>query len=105
MPRRSLPQILQLKHDLAAPIVRLLAGWDQACAAKLIRDEQPRVSELRRGQLHRLSVMRLMTFVTQLGHDVEIRLTPTSWHFGEPKPVGRFRVVDDACDPRPTLLD
>ena len=95
MPRRR-SEILALKQDLAAPVVRLLKGWEQHSAAQRIGDEQPRVSDLRLGRLDRFSVMRLMTFLARLGQDVEIRVLPAPWPLGERRPRGRFIVIDDA---------
>jgi predicted XRE-type DNA-binding protein len=62
------------KSELAALIARALRSRDltQAAAAKLLRIDQPKVSELLRGRLTRFSTERLITLLTRLGRDVEI---------------------------------
>jgi predicted XRE-type DNA-binding protein len=68
----------RLKVELALEVNRILAqrGVIQAQAAKILGVRQPHVSDLARYRLSRFSVERLMEFLTQLGRDVEIRITP-----------------------------
>ena len=47
-------------------------GLTQAAAATILGLSQPKVSALRNYKLAGFSVERLMTFLTALGHDVEI---------------------------------
>ena len=47
-------------------------GLNQSAAATLLNLSQPKVSALRNYKLAGFSVERLMTFLTALGHDVEI---------------------------------
>jgi predicted XRE-type DNA-binding protein len=56
----------------------------QTQAAELLGIVQPHVSDLVRYRLNRFSVERLMQFLTQLGKDVEIRITKRSTHRSRP---------------------
>lgn len=75
----------RLKVELALEVNRALdqRGLTQAKAAKILGVRQPHVSDLARYRLSRFSVERLMEFLTQLGRDVEIRITQ--------RPAGRAR--------------
>ena len=68
---------LDTKVRLAIEIVRALDDrqLSQAAAAKVLGINQPKVSAVRRYKLEGFSVERLMTFLTALGRDVEIRVT------------------------------
>lgn len=48
----------------------------QAEAAKILRTNQPTVSDLMRGKFNKFSLERLIGFMTALGHDVEISVRP-----------------------------
>lgn len=67
----------RLKVKLALEVTRVLEqrSLTQARAAKILGVRQPHVSELVHYRLSRFSVERLMEFLTQLGKDVEIRIT------------------------------
>ena len=67
----------RLKVELALEVNRALGqrGLTQSQAAKLLGVRQPHVSDLARYRLSRFSAERLMDFLTQLGRDVEIRIT------------------------------
>ena len=67
----------RLKVELALEVNRALAqrSLTQAQAARILGVRQPHVSDLARYRLSRFSVERLMDFLTQLGRDVEIRIT------------------------------
>jgi len=75
----GLPDSVELdtKVRLAIEIVRALDDRElsQVAAAKVLGINQPKVSALRRYKLEGFSVERLMTFLTALGRDVEIRVT------------------------------
>lgn len=58
----------------------------QARAAELLGVKQPHVSLLMRNRSGSFSVERLMEFLTDLGHDIEIRVKPTG------KPQGQVSV-------------
>ena len=84
--------VLLAKADLAIAIVLRVEerGLTQADAARLLRTTQPRISDLRRGRLHRFSIDTLLRLLTRLGVDVELRLTPRQ------EETARVRVVDPA---------
>ena len=65
-----------LKVRLAMEVNRLLAGrgLTQAECARALGILQPHVSDLSRYRLNRFSVERLMSFLTVLGSEVEIRI-------------------------------
>lgn len=68
---------LQTKARLAFEIVRAIEArsLSQVAAAKILGVTQPKVSALKAFKLEGYSVERLMTFLTLLGRDVEIRIT------------------------------
>ncbi|MBS1994770.1 MAG: XRE family transcriptional regulator [Cyanobacteria bacterium SZAS LIN-2] len=74
----GLPDAVELdtKVRLAVEIVRTLdeRGLSQVAAARILGINQPKVSALRRYKLEGYSIERLMTFLTALGRDVEIRV-------------------------------
>ncbi len=72
------PEERKTKAELAYQISTIIAerGLTQAQAGATLGIEQPHVSNLVRGRLSGFSVERLMSFLTQLGRDVEIVVTP-----------------------------
>jgi predicted XRE-type DNA-binding protein len=64
------------KVSLAVEINRALKnkGLDQTSAAKLLGVNQPKVSALSNYRLEGFSVERLISFLTALGHDVQISI-------------------------------
>lgn len=66
------------KAELSRIIRRTLAERDlkQAQAAALLGVTQPDISDLVRGRLGRFGMERLQRFLTLLGMDVEVRVTP-----------------------------
>lgn len=64
------------KVSLAVEINRTLKSreLDQAAAAKRLGVNQPKVSALANYRLDGFSVERLMSFLTALGHDVQISI-------------------------------
>jgi predicted XRE-type DNA-binding protein len=62
-------------------------GVTQAQAGEVLGIRQPQVSLLMRNRSGNFSVERLMDFLTALGHDVEVRVTPSR------KDHGRLSVV------------
>ena len=69
---------LDTKVRLAVALNRLLTArhLTQVAAASRLSINQPKVSALRNYKLDGFSVERLMTFLTALGSDVEIRIRP-----------------------------
>ena len=68
---------LNTKVRLAVELVRALdaRGLSQVASARLLGITQPKVSALKAYKLEGFSVERLMTLLTALGRDVEIRIT------------------------------
>ena len=66
------------KARLTLQIARIIAdrGLTQAQAAKVLGIQQPHVSALVRNRSGNFSVGRLIDFLTALGQDVEITVTP-----------------------------
>jgi predicted XRE-type DNA-binding protein len=64
-----------LKQQIAAALVEKLDGWTQPMAAELLQTDQPRVSDLRRGKLDRLSLEQLVRFASRLRATVSIDIT------------------------------
>jgi predicted XRE-type DNA-binding protein len=54
-----------------------------AQAGETLGLKQPQVSLLMRNRSRNFSVERLMDFLTALGHDVEVRVTPTRKEHGQ----------------------
>src|SRR5262245_47522311 len=54
----------EMKRAVAAAIVAKLDGWTQEKAAALLRTNQPRVSNLRTGNLDRFSLEQLVRMAT-----------------------------------------
>ena len=83
----SLPHPEQelLKARLTLQIYRLIKerGLTQAAAGKILGIKQPHVSALMRNRSGTFSVERLMEFLTALGQDVEITVSPTRKNQGE----------------------
>jgi predicted XRE-type DNA-binding protein len=68
---------LATKIRLAVAVNRAIEGrrLTQKAAAELLAINQPKVSALKHYKLEGFSVERLMTFLTTLGSDIEIRIT------------------------------
>jgi predicted XRE-type DNA-binding protein len=67
---------LDTKVRLAVAVNRLLESrrLTQAAAANALSINQPKISALKHYKLEGFSVERLMTFLTALGSDIEIRV-------------------------------
>ena len=79
------PEQEQLKARLTLQIYRIIKarGLTQAQAGEIIGVAQPQVSLLMRNRSGNFSVERLISFLTALGHDVEITVRPTRKQHGE----------------------
>ena len=73
------PEQALLKARLTLQIYRIIKArkLTQAQAGSIIGIAQPQESLLMRNRSGNFSVERLMTFLTALGHDVEITVSPT----------------------------
>lgn len=83
------PEQELLKARLTLLVFRTIKarGLTQAEAGKILGIRQPQVSLSMRNRSGNFSAERLMDFLTALGHDVEVRVTPTR------KPQGQLSVV------------
>jgi len=79
-PKREL-----LKARLTLQIYRIIKARrvTQTQAGVILGIRQPQVSLLMRNRSGNFSVERLMDFLTALGHDVEVRVTPTRKEHGQ----------------------
>jgi predicted XRE-type DNA-binding protein len=73
------PELERFKATLMLQIYRIITQrkLTQAQAGKVLGIRQPNVSRLMRGSSGSYSVERLMEFLTALGHNVEVKITPT----------------------------
>ena len=62
----------ELKQQLAAELVRAIAGWTPGELIYRTRIDQPRVSDLRRGRLERISLTRLIRWLADMDRDVNV---------------------------------
>ena len=58
--------IPSLKQQLRLVIIDALSGWSQENAAEWLGTDQPRVSNLYRGNLERMSLEQLIRFTTRI---------------------------------------
>jgi predicted XRE-type DNA-binding protein len=79
------PEQELLKARLTLQIYRIIKARHvtQAQAGAILGIRQPQVSLLMRNRSGNFSVERLMDFLTALGHDVEVRVTPTRREHGQ----------------------
>lgn len=79
------PQQELLKARLVLQIHRTIKErkLTQVQAGEILGIQQPHVSTLMRGQSGTFSVERLMDFLTSLGHDIEIAVTPSRREHGK----------------------
>jgi predicted XRE-type DNA-binding protein len=79
------PEHELLKARLTLQIYRIIKARrvTQAQAGATLGIRQPQVSLLMRNRSGNFSVERLMDFLTALGHDVEVRVTPTRKEHGQ----------------------
>jgi len=69
---------LVLRADLMRKIGEIIAarGLTQTQAGALMRMDQPRVSALLKGKITKFSTERLLQALSDLGQDIELRITP-----------------------------
>jgi predicted XRE-type DNA-binding protein len=79
------PEQELLKARLTLQIYRIIKARrvTQTQAGEILGIRQPQVSLLMRNRSGTFSVERLMDFLTALGHDVEVRVTPTRKGHGQ----------------------
>lgn len=69
--------IVALKQQAANALLPLIKGSTTEYAAAVIGVERERIPELRRGELHRFSLERLIRLLVRAGARVELRITPS----------------------------
>ncbi len=76
---------LHLKAQLGYEVFRIIEArkLTQAEAADILGVKQPEISRLKKGKFNHYSVERLLTFLTHLNHDIEIRIVPAKNKVGE----------------------
>ena len=69
---------LVLRAELMQRIAKIVSGRSltQTEAGKLMRMDQPRVSALLKGKISKFSTDRLLKALSDLGQNVELRITP-----------------------------
>jgi len=79
------PEQELMKAELTLQIYRIIKQREmtQTEAAKTLGVKQPHVSLLMRNRAGSFSVGRLMEFLTSLGQDVEVAVTPSRKQHGE----------------------
>jgi predicted XRE-type DNA-binding protein len=79
------PEQEAVKAELTLQIYRIIKqrGMTQTEAAKALGVRQPHVSLLMRNRAGSFSVGRLMEFLTALGQDVEVAVSPSRREHGE----------------------
>jgi len=79
------PEQELVKARLTLQIYRVIKARrvTQTHAGQILGIRQPQVSLLMRNRSGNFSVERLMDFLTALGHDVEVRVTPTRKEHGQ----------------------
>lgn len=72
------PEECLAKAELARQINNLIKqkAFTQKAAAEILNIDQPKVSALNKGKLSGFSLERLFRFLTILGHDVIIKVSP-----------------------------
>jgi predicted XRE-type DNA-binding protein len=85
--------VLDIKVRLVVEIIRLINArrLSQVAAATLLKINQPKISALKNYKIDGFSVERLMTFLIDLGQDIEIRIKPVE----TPKSLGTIHVASD----------
>jgi predicted XRE-type DNA-binding protein len=69
---------LVLRADLMRRIAKIISarGLTQTQAGEIMHMDQPRVSALLKGKIGKFSTDRLLKALSDLGQDVELRITP-----------------------------
>jgi predicted XRE-type DNA-binding protein len=100
-----------LKRQLADELVLLLDGYERHLAGSYLGVEGARISDLRRGDLRRFSVQRLIRMLARIGRRTTLSVTPTNEVTQFLKPGERavrvaapvFRIVSLDDPPAPSL--
>ena len=86
------PEGMLVKAELSARIVDIIRerGLTPTAAARILGVDQPKVSQLFRGDIRQYTIDRLVRFVTLLQHDVRIRV-------GDKRRRGKGKVIIEAA--------
>ena len=69
-----------IKRHLAHQLIERVEGWSQTYAAALIGTDQPRLSDLRRGRLDRISLEQLIRLLGRVGGSIELHVSWSARH-------------------------
>src|SRR5512138_3919555 len=67
----------QLKVQLARELCAILHGFQRDSAASYVDAHPTELSRLRRGDLRRFSLARLIRYIARAGYDIEVHLKKT----------------------------
>ena len=74
----------ELKRQLARELCAILDGWSQHEAAALSHTHQSELSRLRRGDLRRFSVARLLRLISNCHYKIDVQLRAIPRPYGTP---------------------
>ena len=96
------PELERLKATLMLHIHRIITAQKltQAEARKVLGIRQANMSRLMHGSTVSHSVERLIKFLTALGHDVEVVVTPALQQPPKPPQISPNRIVREGTIPR-----
>lgn len=83
----------ELKVQLAQELCAILSGWPQFEAAALSHTHQSELSRLRRGDLRRFSVGRLLRLIANCHYNIDVHLKAMPRVHGRPRVVPAAKVV------------
>jgi predicted XRE-type DNA-binding protein len=73
--------IPELKRELASQLVQAMASCRTTDLLAQMRIDQPRLSDLRRGKLERISAERLIRWLSQMGFRVKFTIAKVPGHW------------------------
>ena len=76
----------QLKAQLARELCAIFDGYERELAAAHVDAHPSELSRLRRGDLRRFSLGRIVRYIAKAGYDIEVHLKKTSRLEERPKP-------------------
>jgi len=81
-----------VKAQLASKISEIIKKrrWSQQRAAEILGTTQPKLSNMLRGQFRGISEAKMLDYLTRLGRDVQIVISPPA---PRSKAMGRIEVV------------
>jgi predicted XRE-type DNA-binding protein len=82
-----------LKRQLAAELVRVIEGWTPTEIVNRLFIDQPRISDVRRGRLERISIERLIRWLAELDYRVDVTVSKDRSWIALRRGAGRDRGV------------